>query len=228
MTKIIDEDDDYSESSSSDGSSSSSSINSNDIDDEFDEDDFDDDDEFDEENEENGVINTKKKRDNKKDNSATAIIKDDEEYDEDNNMDMDDDDENSDDGEPIENYLQKVSETLKSDIITNYHPQLKPHNYEEIQLLTKIQRNKYGDIIDDLHKTLPIMTKYERTRILAERTVQINLGMQSFLEDDAKDVIDGYLIALEELKQKKIPFIIKRPMPNGAFEYWNGSDLEII
>ena len=72
------------------------------------------------------------------------------------------------------------------------------------------------------------MTKYERTRILAERTVQINLGMQSFLDDDAKEVIDGYLIALEELNQKKIPFIVKRPMPNGAFEYWNATDLEMI
>jgi DNA-directed RNA polymerase I, II, and III subunit RPABC2 len=234
MPKIIDEDDDYASSSSSSGSSgssgsssgsSNSSVNSNENDD-FDDDDYDDE-EFEDENEEGGIVNNKKKRENKKDNSAS---KDDEQYDEEYEDVVSDTDDNvlEEDDEPIENYLQKINETLKSDIITNYHPQLKPHNYEEIQLLTKIQRNKYGDIIDDLHKTTPIMTKYERTRILSERTVQINLGMQSFLEDNAKDVIDGYLIALEELKQKKIPFIVKRPMPNGAFEYWNASDLEII
>ena len=28
--------------------------------------------------------------------------------------------------------------------------------------------------------------------------------------------------------KKKIPFIIKRPIPGGAFEYWKLKDLEII
>ena len=42
------------------------------------------------------------------------------------------------------------------------------------------------------------------------------------------NVIDGYLIALLELEQKKLPFIIKRPFPNGGVEYWNVSDLEFL
>ena len=41
-------------------------------------------------------------------------------------------------------------------------------------------------------------------------------------------VIDSYIIAQLELSQKKIPFIIKRPISNGSFEYWNIKDLEII
>ena len=41
-------------------------------------------------------------------------------------------------------------------------------------------------------------------------------------------MIDGYLIALKELEQKKIPFIIQRPLPNGGCEYWRLTDLEII
>ncbi len=41
-------------------------------------------------------------------------------------------------------------------------------------------------------------------------------------------IIDGYIIALKELELKKIPFIIKRPIPNGGFEYWYVSDLEIL
>ena len=130
------------------------------------------------------------------------------------------------DNEPIENYLQKINDNMKSNIISDFHPQLKPHNYEEIQLLTKIKRDKNGDIIDDLHKTSPFMTKYELTRILAERTVQINSGASTFL--DETDKIDGYLIAFEELNKKKIPFIVKRPLPNGSFEYWNANDLELL
>ena len=41
-------------------------------------------------------------------------------------------------------------------------------------------------------------------------------------------VIDGYLIALKEFEEKKIPYIIKRPLPNGGCEYWKLSDLEIL
>ena len=41
------------------------------------------------------------------------------------------------------------------------------------------------------------------------------------------EVIDGYLIALKEFQEKKIPFVVKRPMPNGGCEYWKVSDLEL-
>ena len=31
-----------------------------------------------------------------------------------------------------------------------------------------------------------------------------------------------------ELKEKKIPFIIRRPLPDNSFEYWKLQDLELI
>ena len=31
-----------------------------------------------------------------------------------------------------------------------------------------------------------------------------------------------------ELQQKRIPFIIRRPLSNGSCEYWNVKDLENI
>ena len=43
-----------------------------------------------------------------------------------------------------------------------------------------------------------------------------------------ENVVDGYIIAELELQQKRIPFIIRRPLPNGGCEYWNLKDLEII
>jgi DNA-directed RNA polymerase I, II, and III subunit RPABC2 len=62
---------------------------------------------------------------------------------------------------------------------------------------------------------------------LGERAKQINSGAKPFtIVDD--NIIDGYLIALKELEEKKMPFIIKRPMPNGGCEYWKLSDLEIL
>ena len=138
-----------------------------------------------------------------------------------------DDDEDTDDDQDDANYLQKFNENIKKNIITDYHPDLDFHNYEEIENLTTIIRNENGTIVDPLHKTLPFLTKYEKTRILGERTHQINSGSKPFISVES-DIIDGYLIALAELEQKKIPFIVKRPLPNGGCEYWKLKDLEIV
>lgn len=142
------------------------------------------------------------------------------------NMDDEDDDDDEEDDDD-ENYLQKFNENIKKNIVTDYHPELQFHNYEEIENLTTIVRNENGTIVDPLHQTLPFLTKYEKTRILGERTHQINSGSKPFISVE-NDVIDGYLIALAELEQKKIPFIVKRPLPNGGCEYWKLKDLEIV
>lgn len=138
-----------------------------------------------------------------------------------------DDSEDDADDDNDENYLQKFSENIKKDIISDYHPELKSHNYEEVETLCKIVKNENGVIVDPLHKTLPFITKYEKTRILGERAKQLNAGAKSFIEVD-NSMIDGYLIALKEYQQKKIPFIIRRPIPDGTCEYWKLKDLEML
>jgi DNA-directed RNA polymerase I, II, and III subunit RPABC2 len=99
------------------------------------------------------------------------------------------------------------------------------HNNKEIESLTIVIRDKYNNVIDDLHKTIPYLTKYERTRILGQRAKQILSGSSPFVEVD-KEIVDSYIIAEMELKAKKIPFIIRRPLPNGGSEYWKLKDLE--
>ena len=94
-------------------------------------------------------------------------------------------------------------------------------------MFATVKRNKRGDIIDPLHRTIPILTKYEKTRVLGQRAKQINSGAPSTVKIP-DSTMDGYLVALEELRQKKIPFIIRRPIPNGGFEYWKISDLEFL
>lgn len=126
-----------------------------------------------------------------------------------------------------ENYLKKFDEQLQERTIENYHPELKAHNYEEIEALCTVVRDQKGNIIDTFHKTTPILSRYERARILGERAKQINEGAQPFIEIE-DSLIDGYLIAERELEQKKIPFIIQRPLPSGGSEYWRIRDLEIL
>ena len=43
-----------------------------------------------------------------------------------------------------------------------------------------------------------------------------------------KKASNSDLIAVKELEQKKTPFIIRRPLPNGGSEYWRVQDLEIL
>jgi DNA-directed RNA polymerase I, II, and III subunit RPABC2 len=142
---------------------------------------------------------------------------------------LDDDEEDDEDEEEEydENYLKKIDEDIKKNVIQDYHPEIIQHNYEEIEALTKIVRNEQGIVIDPLHKTLPFITKYEKARILGDRAKQINAGAKPFVPVEPF-VIDGYLIALKEFEEKKIPFIIKRPLPNGGTEYWKLKDLEIL
>ena len=134
-----------------------------------------------------------------------------------------DEDEDDDD----ENYLQKFSEGIQKKVIEEYHPELVAHNTEEIEAMSKVVRDTIGSIIDPFHRTIPILSRYEKARILGERAKQLNAGAQPFIELD-ETMIDGYLIALKELEEKKIPFIIQRPLPDGGCEYWSLRDLEIL
>ena len=127
-----------------------------------------------------------------------------------------------------ENYLQKFDENLKNRIIQDFHPELHHHNYEEIEVLSKVIKDINGVVIDPFHKTLPFLTKYEMAKVVGSRAMQIASGGEPFISLES-NMIDSYLIAMEELKQKKIPFIIKRPFPNGnGCEYWKLKDLEIL
>tara|TARA_B110000881_G_C18242176_1_gene349126 strand:- start:21 stop:386 length:366 start_codon:yes stop_codon:yes gene_type:complete len=74
--------------------------------------------------------------------------------------------------------------------------------------------------------TSPFLNKYEKTRIISERAQQLADGAVSLLKNP-KSYASVYEIAMEELKQKKIPFIIKRPIHN-HFEYWKVEDLKFL
>lgn len=132
-----------------------------------------------------------------------------------------------DESEDEEDYLYKLDQDVKNDFISKHHPEASIHNFDEVRKLSVVVRNVKGIIVDPLHRTNPIMSKYEYTRVLGQRAKQIEGGAKPFVEVEP-NIIDSYIIAENELREKKIPFIIRRPMPNGGFEYWNINDLEIL
>jgi DNA-directed RNA polymerase I, II, and III subunit RPABC2 len=141
------------------------------------------------------------------------------------NIDLSDNYDDDADDDDDENYNQKFNEDVNKKYISEYHPECLIHNYDEINLLTTIVRDSNNIIIDDLHRTIPFLTKYEKARILGQRAKQIDSGATPFVKVP-DNIIDGYIIAEMELQEKKIPFIIKRPIPGGGSEYWNLKDLE--
>tara|TARA_B100001175_G_C19467568_1_gene619947 strand:+ start:31 stop:666 length:636 start_codon:yes stop_codon:yes gene_type:complete len=124
-------------------------------------------------------------------------------------------------------FLQKFNKDSKNDFIASNHQECLSKNLDEIKDLLHVIRDKNNIIIDELHKTLPILTKYEKTRILGIRIKQLNNGALPYVKV-AEDLLDNFIIAERELKEKKIPFIIQRPLPNNTFEYWKLEDLEIL
>jgi DNA-directed RNA polymerase subunit K/omega len=80
---------------------------------------------------------------------------------------------------------------------------------------------------DKGHKSQPFLTVYEKTKILGFRANQLSQGAKPYI--DVPEYITGTLeIAKLELEQRRLPFIVKRPMPDGTFEYWRLSDLMMI
>jgi DNA-directed RNA polymerases I, II, and III subunit RPABC2 len=78
------------------------------------------------------------------------------------------------------------------------------------------------------NKTLPIITKYEKTRIIGIRMQQLAQGCKPYIDISELSNQSYDNIALEELKKNKLPFILKRRLPNGIFEYWKLDDMDIL
>ena len=126
---------------------------------------------------------------------------------------MKDDDENSkfdDEFDEDEDMISmdKMDFDIKEDYLSNYHPEKLYHNYDEVYQLSKVTRNKKNEIVDDLHKTFPILSKYEYSKVLGFRAKQLNREkVISYIDDNT---IDGFVLLKWNL-MKKITVIIEGP-----------------
>ncbi|XP_029170468.1 DNA-directed RNA polymerases I, II, and III subunit RPABC2 isoform X2 [Nylanderia fulva] len=74
--------------------------------------------------------------------------------------------------------------------------------------------------------TTRYMTKYERARVLGTRALQIAMCAPVMVELEGET--DPLQIAMKELKQRKIPIIIRRYLPDNSYEDWGIDELIII
>jgi len=105
-------------------------------------------------------------------------------------------------------------------------------NYLEIQIeehtteLINVD-STYTQYNKETKTTSPYITKYERAKILGVRTEQLNNNARANV-DVPKHITDVRKIAEMEFYEKKIPFLIRRKLPDGTYEHWRLSDFKNI
>lgn len=63
----------------------------------------------------------------------------------------------------------------------------------------------------------PRLTKYEKSRIISTRALQITMGAPILIELSEK-ITDPIVIATTELESGVLPLVIRRTLPNGQFQ----------
>ncbi|KAI5369997.1 Putative RNA polymerase, subunit omega/Rpo6/RPB6, DNA-directed RNA polymerase, 14-18kDa subunit [Septoria linicola] len=89
--------------------------------------------------------------------------------------------------------------------------------------LNAVKAVKSKKIATEKRTTTPYMTKYERARVLGTRALQISMGAPVLV--DVESETDPLQIALKELREKKIPLVVRRYLPDGFYEDWTCEEL---
>ena len=91
------------------------------------------------------------------------------------------------------------------------------------ELPEEVNKKKSKLIPKEERTTRPYLSKYERARILGMRAKQIDIGCPIYV--DRGTLTESHDIAEKELNERKLPFIIRRYLPNGNYEDWEVSEL---
>jgi len=112
----------------------------------------------------------------------------------------------------------------------------KLNNLETVNVnnIVNIQNNSKFELLDvnstykkfygTIKISKPVLTKFEKCKILGIRTEQLASGAKPLIELDNTET-SAYEVAKKELRLKKIPFIIRRYLPNKKYEDWRLEDL---
>lgn len=134
-------------------------------------------------------------------------------------------------GDPLEVLYRNHPETILdyAETIMPLIPlqQVPPEGAASTEILPESAANISPSDIDTHHRSQPFLSVYEKTKLLGFRANQLAQGARPYVVVP-EHVVRTVDIARMELEQRRLPYIIKRPMPNGTFEYWRLSDLMIL
>ena len=92
--------------------------------------------------------------------------------------------------------------------------------------LTNVE-NTYSKYFQNEKVTRPYITKFERAKIIGVRAEQLAVGATANIHVP-KHLTDVRKIAEMEFYEKKIPFIVRRKLPDGTFELFRLTDFKNI
>jgi DNA-directed RNA polymerase I, II, and III subunit RPABC2 len=140
--------------------------------------------------------------------------------DDDDRLDLDDPDD-LDNHEDSDNEGSDNDEDVTRGEATNAQTVLTTAGGASVGLLSGLERKR----APHERVTAPVMTKYERARILGTRALQIS--MNAPVNVPVEGETDPLSIALKELRQRKIPIIVRRILPDNSYEDWAITELEV-
>jgi DNA-directed RNA polymerase I, II, and III subunit RPABC2 len=100
------------------------------------------------------------------------------------------------------------------------HPEVKP-----------IFRNEVIEAVKQPRVTREFFTKYEYTALIATRAEQLAQGAKPLASLDGlktSDPLFVWNVAKREIEQRKLPFLIRRQLPNGTSEFWSAQEMEVM
>lgn len=92
---------------------------------------------------------------------------------------------------------------------------------QEDKIHKKAEVKKINIIMGDKRKSPNTLTRFEYARVLSTRVIDIEKGEPIFIQTELTDPIE---IAKEEVKQKKCPLTILRPVGNNTYELFKVSE----
>lgn len=138
------------------------------------------------------------------------------------------DDDEADAGSDTEEMVRLIDPDQAKGELADYHPMIIVPTDEEVAALAMVVRDAKGNIIDDKHSnTFPWLTRFERARVIGTRATQLSHGAPPQIKVP-DGLIDSMKIAEIELENGQIPFIIRRPLPDGTSEYWPVNELLLL
>ena len=125
----------------------------------------------------------------------------------------------------VENAIEqfrKISEMGKVDLTEKEITEIdkKCEIIRNRQIITKDLPHEAVEVTDNNNQIVigpPMLTRFEKARIMGARALQLSLGAPIFIEIP-KNATTSREIAMEELKQRVIPIVIKRTLPNGDYQ----------
>eukprot|EP00245_Coleochaete_scutata_P002727 TRINITY_DN13779_c0_g1_i1.p1 TRINITY_DN13779_c0_g1~~TRINITY_DN13779_c0_g1_i1.p1 ORF type:complete len:141 (-),score=46.21 TRINITY_DN13779_c0_g1_i1:308-730(-) len=129
-----------------------------------------------------------------------------------------------------EDYNEDYNETFDDEDVPDAEGDLEAKEDEEEEHVegephVEILEEEPQSMPNQIRRTTKYMTKYERARVLGTRALQISMNAPVMVELEGET--DPLEIAMKELREKKIPFTIRRYLPDNSYEDWGVDELQV-